>query len=256
LSSSSWRPRLGDRHRNAALRSRDRTCTRRVPTWSQFLKAQASGIIACDFFTVETALLGTLYVLFLIETGRGACRSASQRAARTRSSSREQARNLAMCLFDEGARIRFLIRPSAHRHSERRPKEECRSRRVPPGWRAFVGPSSPILGSRWFSRLAPPARRRCVRGSTQYRVQTIRRERAGILAHAPPGAAPRARRRTHRPAPTGPPSLAGLCIFRHAPLSSLQRGQLQCERCRQPSGGVIDSGTRSCWRPRRASKTL
>ena len=27
---------------------------RRGPTWSQFLKAQASGIIACDFFTVET----------------------------------------------------------------------------------------------------------------------------------------------------------------------------------------------------------
>src|SRR5665648_275200 len=33
---------------------------RRGPTWSQFLKAQASGIIACDFFTVETALLKTL----------------------------------------------------------------------------------------------------------------------------------------------------------------------------------------------------
>jgi putative transposase len=30
---------------------------RRGPTWSQFLKAQASGVIACDFFTVETALL-------------------------------------------------------------------------------------------------------------------------------------------------------------------------------------------------------
>ena len=33
---------------------------RRDPTWSQFLKAQASGTIACDFFTVETALLKTL----------------------------------------------------------------------------------------------------------------------------------------------------------------------------------------------------
>jgi putative transposase len=42
---------------------------RRGPTWSQFLKAQASGIIACDFFTVETALLKTLHVLFFIEIG-------------------------------------------------------------------------------------------------------------------------------------------------------------------------------------------
>jgi hypothetical protein len=37
---------------------------RRGPTWTQFLKAQAEGIVACDFFTVETIWLQTLYVLF------------------------------------------------------------------------------------------------------------------------------------------------------------------------------------------------
>jgi hypothetical protein len=43
----------------------------RGPTWSQFLKAQASGIIACDFFTVETTFLKTLHVLFFIEIATG-----------------------------------------------------------------------------------------------------------------------------------------------------------------------------------------
>ena len=37
------------------------------PTWSQFLRSQAHGMLACDFFTVETVRLKTLYVLFFIE---------------------------------------------------------------------------------------------------------------------------------------------------------------------------------------------
>ncbi len=37
------------------------------PSWSEFLRAQAHGIIATDFFTVETVWLKTLYVLFFIE---------------------------------------------------------------------------------------------------------------------------------------------------------------------------------------------
>jgi len=37
------------------------------PTWSEFLRAQSRGALACDFFTVETVLLNTLYVLFFIE---------------------------------------------------------------------------------------------------------------------------------------------------------------------------------------------
>ncbi len=78
------------------------------PSWSEFLRAQADGILACDFFTIETALLRTLYVFFFIEVG-------SRRVHVTISTRNpdaefvaQQARNLAMDGELEG--VAFLIR--------------------------------------------------------------------------------------------------------------------------------------------------
>ena len=67
--------KLGIRVAATTIRSLLRTARlgpaprRTGPRWSEFLRAQAGGIIACDFFTVETAWLRTLYVLVFIELG-------------------------------------------------------------------------------------------------------------------------------------------------------------------------------------------
>jgi hypothetical protein len=37
------------------------------PSWTQFLRTQAAGTLACDFLTVETIGLTRLYVFFVIE---------------------------------------------------------------------------------------------------------------------------------------------------------------------------------------------
>jgi hypothetical protein len=53
----------------ATLLRRRGPAPRRGPTWSEFLRSQAAGILACDFLTVETIRLKTLYVLVWIELG-------------------------------------------------------------------------------------------------------------------------------------------------------------------------------------------
>ena len=78
------------------------------PNWSEFLRSQAQGILACDFFTVETVLQRTLYVLFLIEVGTRQVRIVGVTRNPDGRWVAQQARNLAI----EGRldNVRFLIR--------------------------------------------------------------------------------------------------------------------------------------------------
>jgi transposase InsO family protein len=78
------------------------------PSWSEFLRAQAEAVWACDFFTIETALLRTLYVLFFIEVGSRRLHVATSTRNPSGEFVAQQARNLAMDGELEG--VAFLIR--------------------------------------------------------------------------------------------------------------------------------------------------
>jgi putative transposase len=80
------------------------------PTWTQFLTAQAHGLLACDLFTVETVGLTRLYVLFVVGVQRRQVHLAGITAHPTGEWLAQQARNLLMDLDERAHQIRFLIR--------------------------------------------------------------------------------------------------------------------------------------------------
>ena len=76
-------------------------------SWREFLKAQADGLLACDFFTVETVRLQVFYVLFFIEVHSRRVFVVGCTRHPTAAWVTQQARNLTWEMED---RIRLLIR--------------------------------------------------------------------------------------------------------------------------------------------------
>ena len=78
-------------------------------TWRTFLAHYKDEMIACDFFTVETAWLKTLYVLFFIELGSRRVHLAGCTANLTSAWVTQQARQFSWKLQDRTVPVRFLI---------------------------------------------------------------------------------------------------------------------------------------------------
>jgi putative transposase len=83
---------------------------RNSESWTTFLRNQAVGNVACDFFTVDTVLLRRYYVLFFIELNRRTVHLAGITTNPTGHWTAQAARNLMM---SAGPRKRFLIRDGA-----------------------------------------------------------------------------------------------------------------------------------------------
>jgi len=133
---------------------------REGPTWSEFLRAQACGILATDFLTVETIRLKTLYVLFFIELHTRRVHLAGVTSHPDSAWVTQQARNFA--IENQLDKTSFLIRDRDRKYSgpaqtvrageEGHPVAVRVARRPPP----HVGGGG--LGVQGQPRVGPPDR--------------------------------------------------------------------------------------------------
>ena len=83
---------------------------RTTTTWRAFLRQQAAGIVACDFFTVDAISLRRLYVLYFIELDTRRVHLAGVTAHPNGAWVTQQARNLLVALGERGRQLRFVLR--------------------------------------------------------------------------------------------------------------------------------------------------
>jgi transposase len=82
---------------------------REGPGWAEFLRSQAQGILALDFFTADLLNGTKAYVLAVIEHGTRRIRVLGATGYPVQAWVVQQARNLLMDLEDAGTRVKFVL---------------------------------------------------------------------------------------------------------------------------------------------------
>ncbi|MEP7289668.1 MAG: integrase [Chloroflexota bacterium] len=125
-------------------------------SWRTFLKHYRAQMLACDFFTVETIDLQTLYVLFFIEMGSRRVHLAGCMAMPDSAWVTQQARQLVWHLTDCPQMMRFLIHDNDTKFSAAFDNIFA-SEGIEIVFTPFRAPKAKAVAERWGGRYAPSA---------------------------------------------------------------------------------------------------